>query len=241
MNNSENSMGGPDGCSDSKVDSRAVNGNQGLELLVFSDFICPWCLIGKKRLADALALVPQTKISVRWMPFELNPLMPPEGMDRRSYRSKKFGSWERSQVLDAQVERAGRYEGLVFRHDLMERTPNTRNAHRLSWLALQQGKQDCIAESILRGYFLQGRDIGVVEVLADIAAEHGMDREETRRWLNSKAGSEKVEQQLDQSRRLGVTGVPSVFVDGTFLFSGAQEPQVIANKLNVDDRRQLDE
>ena len=105
-------------------------------LTIVSDVICPWCFVAKRNLDSALRLAGSNlKIEVTWKPFEINPDMPKEGMNRRAYRSRKFGSWEHSQALDAQVATAAAQAGIEFRHDLMERTPNTFNAHRLIWLA----------------------------------------------------------------------------------------------------------
>jgi hypothetical protein len=110
------------------------------ELSVISDAICPWCYVGKRRLEQALALIDGARpFKVTWRPFQLNPHMPKEGVDRREYRMRKFGSWERSQALDAQLREVGQSVGIDFRHDLMKRTPNTFDAHRVIWLA---GRED---------------------------------------------------------------------------------------------------
>ena len=119
---------------------------------------------------------PDITASVAWLPFELNPEMPKAGVDRRAYRSAKFGSWQHSQALDAQVAAAGRSDGLVFNHDRMERTPNTVDAHRLIWLAGQHGKQDAVVEALFAAYFNEGRDVGDPTVLADVGASAGLDR-----------------------------------------------------------------
>ena len=112
---------------------------------VISDVICPWCYIGKHRLEKAVATLAQP-VKVRWLPFQLNPTMPKEGISRRDYRIKKFGSWERSLELDSQVAAAGRAEGIDFAFDKMERTPNTLDAHRLIWLADKQDVQNAVVE-----------------------------------------------------------------------------------------------
>jgi predicted DsbA family dithiol-disulfide isomerase len=144
---------------------------------VISDAICPWCWVAKRRLESAIAaLAPDITATVTWRPFELNPEMPKAGVARRAYRSAKFGSWQRSQALDAQVAAAGRSEGLVFNHDKMERTPNTLDAHRLIRLAGQQGKQHDLIEGLFAAYFNEGRDIGDPTVLADIGASAGLGR-----------------------------------------------------------------
>jgi predicted DsbA family dithiol-disulfide isomerase len=111
---------------------------------VISDVICPWCYIGKRRLEKAVAAL-DGPVKVRWLPFQLNPTMPKEGVSRREYRTKKFGTWERSQELDAKVVAVGEAEGIHFALDRIERTPNTLDAHRLIWLADQQGIQDAVS------------------------------------------------------------------------------------------------
>src|SRR3954464_14907495 len=121
---------------------------------IISDVICPWCFIGKRRLEKAVAALDGAhEVRVRWLPFQLNPQMPPEGVSRREYRTRKFGSWERSLELDAQVAAAGEGEGIHFAFERMERTPNTLDAHRLIWLAEQEGIQDAVVEALFRAYF----------------------------------------------------------------------------------------
>jgi len=121
----------------------AQKADRTLAIEVVSDVICPWCYVGKRRLEQAATLMKHDRhLSIQWRPFQLNPTMPNGGLDRRTYRTAKFGSWERSQALDAQVAAVGREVGITFRHDLMTRTPNTFDAHRLIWLAGHDGKQD---------------------------------------------------------------------------------------------------
>ena len=117
---------------------------------VISDVICPWCFIGKRRLEKAIA-AQQQEVRVRWLPFQLNPAMCKEGISRREYRTKKFGSWERSLELDARVIEVGKAEGIEFAFDRIERTPNTLDAHRLIWLAERHGVQDAVDNSTVRG------------------------------------------------------------------------------------------
>jgi predicted DsbA family dithiol-disulfide isomerase len=121
-----------------------------LTIDIYSDVICPWCYIGKRRLEKGLA---GQSATVRWHPFELNPDMPREGVERRAYRIKKFGSWERSLELDANIVRAGQDEGLAFNFGKMARTPNTFDAHRIIWLAGARGVQDAVVEALFKAYF----------------------------------------------------------------------------------------
>src|SRR5262249_33215508 len=143
---------------------------------VISDVICPWCYVGKRRLEKAIALSGRRDVRVRWHPFQLNPLMPKEGMNRREYRTAKFGSWERSLALDAQVTEAGRAEGIPSAFDKSGGTPNTLEAHRLIWLADREGVQDAVVEALFRAYFTEGRDISRTPTLLDVVAGAGLDR-----------------------------------------------------------------
>lgn len=206
-----------------------------LHLTVVSDAICPWCWVGKRRLDQALAMLaehePALAFEVTFFPFMLNPDMPKEGVDRASYRAAKFGSLERSRALDAQVAAAGAESGLEFRHDLMQRTPNTTNAHRLARFAAEAGCQRDVVEAIFRAYFKEGRDIGDVTALADLAGANGMDRAATLARLSSDEAAEEVRAQAASASRAGITGVPSFVLNRHFLFSGAQPAETIADAL----------
>jgi predicted DsbA family dithiol-disulfide isomerase len=194
---------------------------------VISDVICPWCFIGKRRLERAInAVAGRHEVRVRWHPFELNPQMPRAGMDRRAYRTAKFGSWERSQALDAQVASAGAAEGLVFAFEQMKRRPNTLDAHRLIRLAGQQGVQDAVVEALFRAYFTEGRDIGDRQTLLDVVAGAGPDRGRAGAELDADDGLAAVRAEEEQAHRLGVQGVPFFIINGEVALSGAQEPKV---------------
>jgi predicted DsbA family dithiol-disulfide isomerase len=212
----------------------AQKADRTLAIEVVSDVICPWCYVGKRRLEQAVTLLKHDRhLSIRWRPYQLNPTMPKGGLDRRTYRTAKFGSWERSQALDAQVAAVGHEVGLTFRHDLMARTPNTFDAHRLIWLAGQEEKQDEVVEALFRAYFTEGRDIGDPAVLADVAEEAGLAREPVSAALEHNAGATEVAQEEAQARRLGIAGVPTVRIGGTPIFSGALKAEVMAAKLSA--------
>jgi predicted DsbA family dithiol-disulfide isomerase len=193
-----------------------------LTIDIISDVICPWCFIGKRRLEKALGDRPAT---VRWHAFQLNPDMPREGIDRRAYRIRKFGSWERSLELDAHVADAGRGEGIAFNFDEMARTPNTRDAHRIIWLAGERGVQDAVVEALFLAYFTEGRDLSDRATLGEIGAEAGLDRVEVDRLLTGDGGLDVVSAEEEQARRLGVSGVPFFVVNGRVALSGAQPPE----------------
>jgi len=202
------------------------------ELGIVSDAICPWCYVGKRRLEKALALLGEDqRFRMSWHPFELNPQMPKEGIERRVYRMKKFGSWERSLALDAQLAEVGKADGIAFRYDLIHRTPNTFNAHRLIWLAGRQDRQDAMVEALFRGYFSEGRDIGDSSVLAELAEEAGLDRAAVLAFLQGNEGAAEVAAEETIAQRAGLSGVPTFVLDGRVLFSGAQRAELIAQSL----------
>ena len=151
---------------------------------IYSDVVCPWCYVGKRRLERALGqLNDRMKAQITWRPFQLNPTMPKEGMDRATYLTAKFGSLDAFRHMEEHLLAAGTAEHIPFAFEKMVRTPNTFMAHRLIWYAEQQGLQDAAVESLFRGYFTEGVDIGSVPVLGQLA---GRDRKSTR--LNSSHG-----------------------------------------------------
>ncbi len=193
---------------------------------VISDVICPWCYIGKRRFEKALAALDgQHDVKVQWHPFQLNPTMPKEGISRREYRTKKFGSWERSLELDAKVVAVGKSEGILFAFDKTEKTPNTVDAHRLIWLAGQNDCQDAVVEALFRAYFTEGQDIGNRQTLMDVTAEAGLDRQASEDMLNSDEGIDVIAQAGERSQRHQVDGVPFFIINNAITLPGAQAPE----------------
>jgi predicted DsbA family dithiol-disulfide isomerase len=195
-----------------------------LTIDIISDVICPWCFIGKRRLEKAIA-AHDGQVKVRWLPFQLNPTMPKEGVGRKEYRTKKFGSWERSLELDAQMVAVGETEGIHFAFDRTERTPNTVDPHRLIWLADHQGIQDAIMEALFRAYFTEGRDISNRQTLIDVVADAGLDRNRAEAVLNSNDGLDAIKEAEELSRRHRVDGVPFFIMNGKITLGGAQPPE----------------
>lgn len=201
---------------------------EGIEMVtidIYSDVICPWCFIGKRRMEKGVALTGKPA-TIRWHPFQLNPDMPREGVERRAYRIKKFGSWERSLELDAQVGRAASDEGLAFNSNQMMRTPNTFDAHRIIWLAGERGVQYGVVESLFKAYFTDARDLSDRATLAAIAVEGGLDAGEVNDLLASDRGAAEVRQWEQKGRKLGISGVPFFVVNGKVALSGAQPPEL---------------
>jgi len=201
-----------------------------VRLDVVSDVICPWCYIGKRRLEKALAeLQPEFDVQVSWLPFQLNPDMPAEGVPRAEYRRAKFGSLEKSQALDARVAGEARGEGLEFAFERMQRTPNTFLAHRLIDLAQREGCGEAVVEAVFRAYFLEARDTGDREVLLGIAAAAGLQREAVEAALADEAGAARLAGEERSMRELGISGVPFFIIDRRFGVSGAQPPEALVD------------
>lgn len=193
-----------------------------LRIQVFSDVICPWCFVGKRRLERALdetALRGET--AVTWLPFELNPDMPEGGMARAAYREGKFGA-ERAAMLDREMAERGRDEGIRFAFDRISRTPSTRKAHRLLARATLDGRGDAVKEALLAAYFEEARDVGEDTVLLDVAAAQGLDPGQALAALSDPALDREVAALERRAAEIGVAGVPFFILDGTEAVSGAQ-------------------
>ncbi len=226
---------GPDGCDDdtatvTRIDAAAAVGTR---IDVVSDAICPWCYVGKRQLERALDILAGEGLhfSVHWNPFQLNPDMPKEGRDRAAYRAMKFGSAEKAAALDARITEAAAGVGLAFRTDLMARTPNTIDAHRLIWFAGRKGAQDAAMEAVFKAYFTGGADIGDHTVLTACAVEAGLDAEEVAAFLSGGLAEQEMRAGDMAARQAGVNGVPSFFLDGYGLYSGAMPAENIAEAL----------
>jgi predicted DsbA family dithiol-disulfide isomerase len=205
---------------------------------VYSDVICPWCYIGKQHMQMALRALEADglRFEVGWRPFQLNPDMPPQGMKRDEYRRAKFGSLERSRQLDGQVAEAARAAGLEIHHDRMQRTPNTLDAHRLIGWAAERGGQDRLVDRLFAAYFVEGRDVGDRQTLAELAGEAGLDREGAADYLAGDAGRREVLAEDAAVRQGGLTGVPTFVLDRHVLFAGAVPPDVFAEALSKAQR-----
>ncbi len=204
-----------------------------LTIEITSDFICPWCLVAETRLNQAIAkLSSAVEIQKIWYPYELNPDMPEAGIDRQTYRTNKFGSWEYSQQLDAKTVQAAANDGINFRYDLMQVTPNTLKAHRLTWLADREGKATEMVERILQAYFCEGQDITQIGTLAQLGAEVGLDPDVVKAFLASTQGVREVRSLEQQAVSRNIRGVPHIKI-GTETLGGAQSVEVFLSALQT--------
>lgn len=198
---------------------------------VISDVMCPWCLIGKRRLERALKQVPDVPVAVRWRPYQLDPTLPAEGRERSEYLEAKFGGAERARAIYATIEEAGRGEGIDFAFDRIERSPNTLDAHRLiRWASSAEAEnvQGKLVERLFEAFFLEGRHIGDHAVLIELAESVGMNGGIVRDLLATDRDRAAVEAEIAQARAFGVTGVPCFVFNGRNGVMGAQDPETLA-------------
>lgn len=193
-----------------------------MRIEIVSDVICPWCFIGKRRLEQALAERPHMNFEIGWRPFQLNPDMPREGVDRRTYIESKFGGPARAKEIYVRVGAEGAKEGIAFNFDGIRRTPNTLAAHSALRWALTAGVQNELKERLFRLYFLEGQDIGDHQVLADAAAAEGMDGALVRQLLDEGRDANMIQDEDRVARELGITGVPFFIFERQYGVSGAQ-------------------
>ncbi|MCP4328028.1 MAG: DsbA family oxidoreductase [Alphaproteobacteria bacterium] len=193
---------------------------------VVSDVVCPWCYIGKRRLERALAEANLPSVEIGWRPFQLNPDMPRDGMDRREYLSEKFGGDGSGGTVYDAVRAAGDAEQIPFDFTRIERQPNTVKAHRLIHYAGEKGVQDAVVEGLFLAYFTAGQDIGETEPLVAVAVAAELDGDEVRAYLESDADVERIRSEDQVARQIGVQGVPCFIVNRKYAVSGAQDPGV---------------
>jgi predicted DsbA family dithiol-disulfide isomerase len=207
-----------------------------LRIEIVSDFVCPYCWLGKKRLEAALALRPDLQAELVWRPFELDPNVPDGGVPYLEFMRGIFG---RGDAADARREQgwaglaaAGREHGAEYRFHDIEVRPNTLDAHRLMRWAQDEGQGDAVAEALFAANFRDGLDIGDAETLAAIAQDAGMDAASVRARLLSGEDREAVRAEEDTFRNMGVSGVPTFILDRRLALSGAHDPQLLAQAMD---------
>lgn len=194
---------------------------------IISDVVCPWCYVGKRRLEAAIARSGRP-VELHWRPFQLDPSIPPAGFDRQTYLKEKFGSMDKVSTIHDRLSETGREVGVPFRFDIITRSPNTLDAHRLIRWAASSGHQGAVVEALFRAYFVEGRDLGSASELVRIAAACGMDDTHVHRLLASGTDLAEVRDEIATASRLGVTGVPFFIFAGRYAVPGAQSADVFA-------------
>ena len=198
-----------------------------------ADVVCPWCYIGWERLKQTLALRPGVAANIRWRPYQLNPELPEEGVDREALMASKFGSDpERMRQMGDHLRQQAAAAGLQIHPDEIEKSPNTNAAHRLIAWAGAEGKAAEVAEAVMAAYWTELKDIGDPEVLTGIGAAHGMDREALARRFAEGAGKEFVTRACETARQSGIQGVPFMIFADKVAVSGAYPPEQLVQAVD---------
>ncbi len=200
--------------------------NDPITIDVVSDVVCPWCYVGKHRLEQALASMPERKFAVFWRPFQLDPTIPKEGMPREIYLERKFGA-ERLADLHKPLIEIGKAEGIPFAFDKITRSPNTLDAHRLLRWAQESGRQNAMADRLFALYFVEGADIGNRDVLTKAAADVGLDAALVAQLLGTEADLDPVIAEINAAQKMGIGGVPTFIFAARFAISGAHPAETI--------------
>ncbi|MFC7051354.1 DsbA family oxidoreductase [Hansschlegelia quercus] len=205
-----------------------------LQIEIFADPVCPWCWIGKRRLEAALAARPDVDATISWRPYQLDPTIPPEGLDRAEYLETKFDDPARVRATHDQLAAIGRDEGIAFLFGDIERAPNTLDAHRAIRIAAEEGPiaQGALMERLFEAYFTEGEDISDHDVIARAAEEAGLDWETLRDRLEGDEQAEEIREEIDQARAIGVEGVPCFIFAGKLVVMGAHPPEVLVEAMD---------
>jgi predicted DsbA family dithiol-disulfide isomerase len=206
---------------------------QPIDVDLIADLACPWCYIGLVRLDRARAMRPELPVRLRWWPFLLNPHLPPEGMDRMTYLRTKFGGDDAARQVYERIVESARADDIGFAFERMTRTPNTILAQRLILFAEQQGRGEDLIRVLFRALFQEGRDIGDLETLLELAGAAGFDRQAAESFLRSEQQAKDILAAHQRAERLGVRGVPVFVVAREQAIAGAQPPEVLAGLLDV--------
>ena len=190
---------------------------------IYSDIICPWCYIGFKKLKFAIVEFPNIKFDLIWRPFQLNPRMSLEGMDRKKYLETKFNGKDNASRAYKSAYEEGLKNDIYFQFDKIYTTPNTFSSHKLLALAYKFEKQTEVVETLFYDYFIEGVDIGSLDELIRIAKQHNLSSSDNFKYLSSKEDSDNLLAEEGHARELGIKGVPCFIINKQFILFGAQD------------------
>jgi predicted DsbA family dithiol-disulfide isomerase len=202
-----------------------------LKIDVFSDVVCPWCYIGKRRLENALALVPDIPVEVSWRPFLLNSWVAREGISREQYLTTKFGSPEAYKDIAGRVVTAAAEDGLIYRPELIKRQPNTIDCHRLIHWAEAKGKAAEMKQRLMELYFRDGGDLTDINVLTQAAADCGLDADDVRKRLVTDQDVALISGQAQEATDKGVSSVPIFVFAQNYAMSGSQPAEQLVRAI----------
>ncbi|MDV7340313.1 DsbA family oxidoreductase [Terasakiella sp. A23] len=200
---------------------------------IYFDTICPWCLIGKKRLEQALESRGHISLKIRWKPFLLNPTMGENGMDRQTYLEHKFGGAHRAKRVYDVIAKTGTENGIDFKFDDIEFTPNSINSHRLVAFSERYDLDHKMVDRLFQGFFMEGDDIGNINCLVELARQVGLDRDEVKSFLEGDEGRKEVLESDREARELGVHGVPAYVARDRYVISGAQDQKILGKFIDT--------
>ncbi|MGI9508113.1 MAG: DsbA family oxidoreductase [Geminicoccaceae bacterium] len=204
-----------------------------IQVEMIADLACPWCYLGLVRLDKARAMRPALSVTLSWWPYMLNPQLPKDGMERRTYLRAKFGGDGNADKVYARIEAAGREEGMAFAFDRIKRTPNTVAAQRLILLAQDRDQGDAMIRTLFKAFFEDGIDIGDIGALIGLGEAAGMAREDIEALFAGDAHSADIIRGHQRAEMMGVQGVPVFIADREHVISGGQAPEVLAGLLDV--------
>ena len=204
-----------------------------LKIDIVSDVVCPWCVIGFKNLQKAMAeLQKEIEFEINWKPYELHPEIPENGYDKKLYMKQKFGDQTGNFSPYKQIEELGKGLGFEFNFSKSERIPNTFRAHRLLWKAREFDLQSELSEALFEAYFTEGKDIGSIDILSEIASNLGMNKEKTIKFLESKEGGKETADEEMNFIEKSIGAVPTYFINDKYIIQGGQEPSTFVSFLN---------
>ena len=199
---------------------------------IFSDTICPWCYIGKRKLQSVMSNFSDCQFNITWRPYQINPHIPLEGIDRTTYLNKKFGGQTQASHIYNSIYMAGKKAGIYFQFNKIKTTPNTLASHKLLALAHKHGKQNEIIESLFYSYFIEGKNIGKLKELIVIANQHDLNEHEVNNYLISTKDTKGLLEESVQARQMGVKGVPSFIINKKFVVFGVQTKDKFFDLIN---------
>lgn len=205
---------------------------QPLLIDLVADVVCPWCYLGWRRVKSAVALRPDVEPLIVWRPYQLDPSLPEQGVDRKAYMAGKFKDPVKLKAVHTALVEAGAEEGIVFDFDAIALSPNTSAAHRLIRWAHGAGRQDAVVEGLFAAYFTDGRDIGDPQVLAQISAAAGLDPAMILQRLAEGVDKQAIAHEHAMAVQGGITGVPFAIFGGKLAVVGAESPENIAQAID---------
>ena len=206
-----------------------------IKIDIYSDTICPWCYIGHNKLLSAINSASQFKFDLVWRPFQLNPDMPDEGMERQKYLEVKFGGKQKAKDTYQSIYNVGVENNIHFQFEKIKTTPNSFASHKLLAIAHRMNKQSSVVESLFYSYFIEGVDIGNMEQLIIIAKQHNIYDDKTMQYLKSDEDRDNLLSEEIQARELGIKAVPCFIINREFVLFGAQDKKKfidLFNKMN---------